>query len=396
MAKILIVDDEKALRQAMAQILRDEGYEILEAGDGSQGLKLIKPTTASSRPDLVFLDLKMPKTQGMTVLKNLGKTLFELPVIVMTAYGTSRTTIEAMQLGAYDYLTKPFNLETLVNLTEKALAHHQAPVYHVGAATPQAVGQTDELLGRSPAMAAVFKLIGRVAQGDTTVLILGESGTGKELVASMLHAASSRSRGPLVKVNCAALPEHLVEAELFGHEKGAFTGADHLRIGRFEQANGGTVFFDEVGELTPMIQGKLLRVLQDRSFERLGSNQTRTVDVRILAATNQNLEQMVQRNQFREDLYYRLNVVRIELPPLRDRLEDLDLLTQHFLSRIALLRGLQNLAITETAMAKLRSHTWLGNVRELQNILERAAVLSGGRIILPEHLVFSQSLIFSR
>lgn len=391
MAKILIIDDEKALRQAMAQILRDEGYSILEAGDGSQGFKLIKEAaTPTDHPDLVFLDLKMPKTQGMKVLKNLGKTLFELPVIVMTAYGTSSTTIQAMQLGAYDYLMKPFDLETLVDLTEKALAHHQAPVYHVGAGTPQAVGQTDELLGRSPAMATVFKLIGRVAQGDTTVIILGESGTGKELVASMLHTASSRSRGPLVKVNCAALPEHLLEAELFGHEKGAFTGADHLRIGRFEQANGGTMFLDEVGELSPMIQGKLLRVLQDRSFERLGSNQTRTVDVRILAATNQNLEQMVQRNQFREDLYYRLNVVRIELPPLRDRLEDLDLLTQNFLSRIALRRGIQNLAITETAMAKLRSHPWLGNVRELQNILERAAVLSGGRIILPEHLVFTQ------
>lgn len=391
MAKILIIDDDKALRQAIARILREEGYEVMEAGDGSQGLKLIKEAaTPADHPALVFLDLKMPKTQGMTVLKNLGKMLFELPVIVMTAYGTSRTTIEAMQLGAYDYLTKPFDLDTLVNLTEKALAHHQAPVYQVGAATLQAVGQTDELLGRSPAMQAVFKLIGRVAQGDTTVLILGESGTGKELVASMLHAASSRSRGPLVKVNCAALPEHLLEAELFGHEKGAFTGADHLRIGRFEQANGGTVFLDEVGELAPIIQGKLLRVLQDRSFERLGSNQTRTVDVRILAATNQNLEQMVRCNQVREDLYYRLNVVRIELPPLRDRLEDLEPLTQHFLSRIALRRGLQNLAITETAIATLRSHPWLGNVRELQNILERAAVLSGGRIILPEHLVFTQ------
>jgi len=387
MAKILIIDDEKALRQAMTQILKDEGHSVIEAGDGDQGLKMIL-TDAAARPELVFLDLKMPKTQGMTVLKNLGKTLFELPVILMTAYGTSRTVIEAMQLGAYDYLTKPFDLEALVNITQKALAHHQALGYRFGEAKPL-IGQ-EELLGRSPFMEAVFKLIGLVAQGDTTVLILGESGTGKELVASVLHTTSPRSRGPLVQVNCGALPEHLLEAELFGHEKGAFTGADRLRIGRFEQANGGTVFLDEVGELSPSIQGKLLRVLQDRSFERLGSNQTKTLDVRIVAATNRNLEQMVRRNQFREDLYYRLNVVRIELPPLRDRTEDLELLTQNFLSRIALQRGLKSLAITESALEQLKNHPWPGNVRELQNILERAAIFSGGRTILPEHLVFTQ------
>ncbi len=390
MPKILIIDDEKPLRQAMAQILQDEGYTVIEAKDGSQGLKIIQDGIAQGdRPDLVFLDLKMPRTQGMTVLKNLGKILFELPVIVMTAYGTSRTAIEAMQLGAYDYLTKPFDLETLVELTEKALAHHQTPVYRVSAET---LGQnTEEMLGRSPLMQNVFKLIGRIAQGDSTVLILGESGTGKELVASMIHTTSARSKKPLVKVNCAALPEHLLEAELFGHEKGAFTGADHLRIGRFEQANGGTVFLDEIGELTPVIQSKLLRVLQDRSFERLGSNQTRTVDVRILAATNRNLEEMVHSNQFREDLYYRLNVVRVKLPALRDRVEDIELLTQHFLSRIALKQGYPSLAIAETAMTKLKSYPFPGNVRELQNILERAAVLSGGRPILPEHLVFTQN-----
>ncbi|MGV0106205.1 sigma-54-dependent transcriptional regulator [Nostoc sp. DSM 114167] len=390
MAKILIIDDEKALRQAMAQILKDEGHDVIEAGDGEQGLKIIQQNT-TSRPDLVFLDLKMPKTQGNAVLKTLGsKTLFELPVIVMTAYGTSRTAIEAMQLGAYDYLTKPFDLEDLVNLAQKALAHSQAAAEQIGEANIQNLGQPEELLGRSPKMAEVFKLIGRLAQGNTTVLIVGESGTGKELVASTLHNASPRSRGPLVKVNCAALPEHLLEAELFGHEKGAFTGANHLRIGRFEQANGGTIFLDEVGELSQIIQGKLLRVLQDKSFERLGSNQTKTVDVRILAATNRNLEQLVRLNQFREDLYYRFNVVRIELPPLRDRPEDLEQLTQHFLSSIALRNGIKNLAITSTALEKLRDYAWPGNVRELQNTLERAAVFSGGRTILSEHLIFNQ------
>ncbi|WP_448268086.1 sigma-54-dependent transcriptional regulator [Nostoc sp. DSM 114159] len=390
MAKILIIDDEKALRQAMAQILKDEGHDVIEAGDGEQGLKIIQQNT-TSRPDLVFLDLKMPKTQGNAVLKTLGsKTLFELPVIVMTAYGTSRTAIEAMQLGAYDYLTKPFDLEDLVNLAQKALAHSQAAAEQIGEANIQNLGQPEELLGRSPKMAEVFKLIGRLAQGNTTVLIVGESGTGKELVASTLHNASPRSRGPLVKVNCAALPEHLLEAELFGHEKGAFTGANHLRIGRFEQANGGTIFLDEVGELSQIIQGKLLRVLQDKSFERLGSNQTKTVDVRILAATNRNLEQLVRLNQFREDLYYRFNVVRIELPPLRDRPEDLEQLTQHFLSSIALRNGIKNLAITSAALEKLRGYGWPGNVRELQNTLERAAVFSGGRTILSEHLIFNQ------
>ncbi|MDZ8070349.1 MAG: sigma-54 dependent transcriptional regulator [Nostoc sp. DedQUE08] len=390
MAKILIIDDEKALRQAMAQILKDEGHDVVEAGDGEQGLKMIQQDI-TSRPDLVFLDLKMPKTQGNAVLKALGsKTLFELPVIVMTAYGTSRTAIEAMQLGAYDYLTKPFDLEDLVNLAQKALAHSQASAEQIGEANIQNLGQPEELLGRSPKMAEVFKLIGRLAQGNTTVLIVGESGTGKELVASTLHNASPRSRGPLVKVNCAALPEHLLEAELFGHEKGAFTGANHLRIGRFEQANGGTIFLDEVGELSQIIQGKLLRVLQDKSFERLGSNQTKTVDVRILAATNRNLEQLVRLNQFREDLYYRFNVVRIELPPLCDRPEDLEQLTQHFLSSIALRNGIKNLAITSTALEKLRGYGWAGNVRELQNTLERAAVFSGGRTILPEHLIFNR------
>ncbi|MBV9387436.1 MAG: sigma-54-dependent Fis family transcriptional regulator [Chroococcidiopsidaceae cyanobacterium CP_BM_ER_R8_30] len=385
MAKILIIDDEKPLRQAITQILRSEGHDVVEAIDGEQGLKVLQDD--ATRLDLAFLDLKMPKTQGMTVLKQLNQKLFELPVIVMTAYGTSRTAIEAMQLGAYDYLTKPFDLEELVQLTEKALAHHQEAAYQVGATI--AAGQ-EELLGRSPAMQSVFKLIGRVAPADTTVLITGESGTGKELVAATLHAASPRGKAPLIKVNCAALPEHLLEAELFGHEKGAFTGANHLRIGRFEQANGGTMFLDEIGELSPVIQGKLLRVLQDRSFERLGSNQTRTVDVRMIAATNRNLEQLVQHHQFREDLFYRLNVVRIELPPLRDRPEDLEQLTQHFLSTIAARRGLKQLALTRTAMEKLQHYSFPGNVRELQNTLERAAVLSGGRTILPEHLILSQ------
>ncbi|MEH1828605.1 MAG: sigma-54 dependent transcriptional regulator [Nostoc sp.] len=386
MAKILVIDDEKALRQAIAQILHSEGHEVLEAADGEQGLKLLQ--NPETHLDLVFLDLKMPKTQGMTVLKQLEQKRFELPVIVMTAYGTSRTAIEAMQLGAYDYLTKPFDLDELVNLTTKALAHHQEPLYQVGESTLQ--GGQEELLGRSQPMQSVFKLIGRLAPTDTIVLITGESGTGKELVASTLHAASPRSKAPLMKVNCAALPEHLLEAELFGHEKGAFTGANHLRIGRFEQANSGTIFLDEIGELSLTIQGKLLRVLQDCSFERLGSNQTHTVNVRIIAATNRNLELMVRQNQFREDLFYRLNVVRLELPPLRDRPEDLEQLTQHFLSTTALRRGFKRLALAESAMKKLRDYAFPGNVRELQNALERAAILSGGRTILPEHLVFSQ------
>jgi len=388
MAKILIVDDEKAMRQAMVQILQDEGYQTIEAADGNQGLKLIQEVNQDERPDLVFLDLKMPRTQGMKVLKTLGKLLLDLPVIVMTAYGTGQTTIEAMQLGAYDYITKPFKLETLLSLTQKALAQTQTPVSVSQTATMQ--GLSEQLLGQSEAMAEVFKLIGRVAQTDTTVLILGESGTGKELVASMLHSNSRRTRSPLVKVNCAALPEHLLEAELFGHEKGAFTGADHLRIGRFEQANGGTIFFDELAELSPGIQGKLLRVLQDKSFERLGSNQTRTVDVRIIAATNRNLEAMVQRQQFREDLYYRLNVMRIDLPPLRDRIEDLELMTQHFLNRLAIQHNFPRLSISEAALTKLREYSWPGNVRELQNILERAVILSGGRTLLPDHLSFNQ------
>ncbi|WP_243146704.1 sigma-54 dependent transcriptional regulator [Scytonema sp. UIC 10036] len=348
----------------------------------------IPPTERDSILQLARQATSQGLPQELVLRSKLDILVLQADPLPLWAYGTSHTAIEAMQLGAYDYLTKPFDLDELVNLTAKALAHHQEPVYQVGESTLQK-GQ-EELLGRSPAMQSVFKLIGRVAPADTTVLITGESGTGKELVASTLHAASPRSKAPLVKVNCAALPEHLLEAELFGHEKGAFTGANHMRIGRFEQANSGTIFLDEVGELSLPIQGKLLRVLQDRSFERLGSNQTRTVDVRIVAATNRNLEQMVRLQQFREDLFYRLNVVRIELPPLRDRPEDLEQLIQHFLSSIAVKRGLKRLALAESAALKLRNYSFPGNVRELQNTLERAAVLSGGRTILSEHLVFSQ------
>jgi two-component system response regulator AtoC len=385
-ATILVADDDPVIRANLGLLLQTEGYRVLEAADGLQASqRLGDPAVA-----LALLDLKMPGRQGMEVLRDHQDQLEETPVIVITALGGSAAAIEAMKLGAYDYITKPFDLDEVLftvrrALTQKALV---AQVQALGAARlPEADAAGDEeLVGRTPAMLQVFKTIGRVAASQEAVLILGESGTGKELVANAIHHNSDRAARPFLKVNSAALSPTLLESELFGHERGAFSGAVARRIGRFEQADGGTLFLDEIGDLDIDLQAKLLRVLQTGQFERVGGNETVQVDVRLISATNRDLPTLMAAQRFREDLFYRLNVVTIELPPLRARRDDIPLLAEHIIRRLARKHHWPQLALAPEALQHLGNQPWPGNVRELHNVLARAAILSRGRLILREDL----------
>jgi two-component system, NtrC family, response regulator AtoC len=352
-----------------------EGFQVLLAEDGSKALSLI----LHEEPDAVLLDIRMPEMDGLAVLKSALKGGSDSAFLVMTAHGDSATAIEAMKLGAFDYLTKPLDFEHLLVQLNRAVEHRQ-----MLRKASAAAGRTGDLVtmpsarmvGHSPGMQRVYKLIGQVAASDATVLVRGESGTGKELVVNAIHENSARAHGPLVKVNCAAIPETLLESELFGHEKGAFTNALYRRIGRFEEANGGTLLLDEIAELTPALQAKLLRAVQERVIERLGSNTPTAVDLRLVTATSKNLEQAVAEGRFREDLYYRLNVVTITLPPLRERKQDVPAIVQHFVARSG-----PQAAITPAALALLCDHHWPGNVRELENTIARALVLARGNLI---------------
>lgn len=380
---ILIVDDEKALRVALCNILQDEGFEIMEAEDGKIALEMMR----DHRPNLVITDLKMPRVDGMKLLKRVKEIDSQIPVIIVTAYGSSTTAIDAIKHGAYDYITKPFDLDEVVLTVKRALAH-EALAMEVQSLKDELTEKyrMDNIIGNSSQMQKIYKTIGRVAETKATVLIQGESGTGKELVANAIHYNSLNKRGPFIKINCAALPESLLESELFGHEKGAFTGAVSARKGRFEMAHTGTIFLDEIGEMSPMLQSKLLRVLQDQTFERIGGNQTVQVDLRIIAATNKKLEESVKKGEFREDLYYRLNVVFIQIPPLRERKEDIVLLTEYFLHKYGSEAKFPTIRISQAAFDLLKNCDWPGNVRELENVIERAVVFSGGQTITPEHL----------
>jgi two-component system, NtrC family, response regulator AtoC len=381
---VLVADDDTVIRGNLALLLRSEGYRVVEAADGLKAAEaLADPAVA-----LALLDLKMPGRSGMDVLRGHKDRVEEVPVIVVTALGGSAAAIEAMKLGAYDYVTKPFDLDEVLftvkrALTQRALVEQVRALSAPQAEEPQA---DEELVGRSPAMLRVFKTVGRVAAASEPALILGESGTGKELVANAIHANGDRAGKPFVKVNCAALSPALLESELFGHEKGAFTGAVARRRGRFEQADGGTLFLDEVGELGIDLQAKLLRVLQAGTFERVGGEETLRADVRLIAATNRDLPALIAEGKFREDLYYRLNVVAVELPPLRERRDDVPLLAEHFVRRLARKYGWPNLALTPDAMQALCGQPWPGNVRQLQNALARAAILTRGRVILADDL----------
>jgi two-component system nitrogen regulation response regulator GlnG len=380
---ILVVDDEESVRWALTKALERAGYRVDLAADGPSGF------AAAENPevDLVLLDVRLPGRDGLGVLRDLRKRRPDLPVIMMTAYGTLQVAVEAMKHGAYDYIGKPFDVDEVLLVVGKAL-EAQALAREVSQLRQLTEERFDlgGIVGGSPAMQQIFKAVGKVAGTDLTVLLRGESGTGKELIARAIHENSRRRGRPFVPVNCAAIPRELLESELFGHEKGAFTGAVTARKGRFEQADEGTVFLDEVGDMDLGLQTKLLRVLQERRIERLGSEGSIPVDVRIVAATNQDLESAVGLKTFREDLFYRLNVVAIHLPPLRDRREDIPALTSHFLTAFAREEQTSPKVFSAEAMALMAAYRWPGNVRELENVVKRTAALTRSALVLPDQL----------
>jgi two-component system NtrC family response regulator len=380
MHTILIVDDEPNYQIVLAELLRDEGYEVFTADSGLAGLPIVYSTDL----DLVLSDMKMPGMDGIEFLSKIKEFNKELPVILITAYAEVEKAVEAMRLGAFTYLAKPFSNQQLLASTTKAIEHYGL-IREIRRLRDEATPRSGfgGMIGKSPSMRAVYQLIEKVAPAPSSVLVTGESGTGKELVARAIHNFSPRKEAPFISVNCAALSEHLLESELFGHEKGAFTDAVAMRKGRFELADTGTLFLDEIGEMPPQLQAKLLRVLQDKNFERVGGNTTQHVDVRILAATNKDLKDEVEKGHFREDLYYRLNVIHIHLSPLRERVDDIPALVTHFIEKNSKNLG-RDLDISPEALRLLISLPWEGNVRELENTIERAAILCNGNKIEPE------------
>lgn len=380
MSTILVVDDKEMMRDSVAQTLRRAGFEVVTATDGPGALE----TVARTRPDAVVTDLKMPGMTGIELVEKIMEIDDTLPTVVMTAFGTIQTAVEAMKRGAFDFVTKPFEGDELIITVKRGLRAagmaRENAVLRASAPVPQVAGAgLDRLIGDSPAMREVRAQIEAVASSQGSVLITGESGTGKEVVARAVHEVSPRSSGAFLAVNCAALSESLLESELFGHERGAFTGADKLRKGRFELADRGTLLLDEVSEVSPHIQAKLLRVLQERAFERVGSSLTIGVDVRIVATSNRDLQGSIDSGDFRNDLYYRLNVLPIHLPPLRERAGDVRTLATHFVASCCGREGRSAMGWTDEAMELMAGYAWPGNVRELQNICERAVVISVAR-----------------
>ena len=383
MDKLLLIDDEADVRYSFERIFGQEvGLELHTAGSGEEALGLIPQL----RPDLVIMDVRMGGLTGIETLQRLREFDSKTPVILMTAFGTTQTAIAAMKHGAYDYVLKPFDVPKLKELVANALAAARA-MKEVVSYEPLLEKEDYDLgiIGKSPAMQEVFKTIGQLAASDAIALITGESGTGKELVARAIYSHSQRSDRPFLAINCAAIPEHLLESELFGHEKGAFTGAHTQRIGKFEQCDGGTLFLDEIGDMTAPTQIKILRVLQSGAFERVGGNSPVKTDVRIIAATNRSLEEAVSAGDFREDLFYRLNVVRVQLPALRERTDDIPQLADYFLTKNSP-NPRQPKTLQPEALAQLKSHDWPGNVRELENAIQRALVMTKGDAILLEDL----------
>jgi two-component system nitrogen regulation response regulator GlnG len=382
---ILIIDDDGDLRYSLKRVLSSKGYHLEEASSGEEGIKKAQAVD----PQLIFLDNRMGGMSGLETLQHLRGVVPKAMIVLMTAYGTTQTTIEAMKFGAFDYVMKPFDPKRIIALAESALAAAR-DLGKAEAASAKRVPVEDlpeqEIVGTSPSMQAVFKTIGQVAASDVTVMITGESGTGKELIARAIYQHSLRSKKPFIAVNCAAIPDNLIESELFGHEKGSFTGATTQRIGKFELCDGGTIFLDEIGDMALATQTKILRALQEGEIQRVGGSETIKVNVRLVAATNKPLEEMVKDKTFREDLYYRLNVVRIRLPALRERSGDIPQLIEFTLRRLARENKTQAHKISPEAIAMLSRYSWPGNVRELENVIYRSAVMAQGETILIKDL----------
>lgn len=380
---LLVIDDEESILHFFRRAFHGPDLRVVTAASAVEGLERM----AEDRPDVILLDIDLPDQSGLEAFRRIRRLDSEVPIIFITGHGTTTTTIEAMSLGAYEYLLKPLELDPLCDLIGRAF--ETSRLLRAATAAPeegQPDGVADLLVGRCPAMQEVYKAIGRVAPRDVTVLILGETGTGKELVARAIHHYSRRSSGPLQAINCAAIPESLLESELFGHEKGAFTGADRRRAGRFEQCHGGTLFLDEIGDMPPLTQTKILRVLQEQQFERVGGGEAIQTDVRVIAATNRDLGEAIAAGRFRSDLFYRLNVYTIRLPPLRERGEDLPLLAAHFLRRFGRELRKEMRDIAPATLEILRRYSWPGNVRELQSVLKQALIQATGPILLPGFL----------
>lgn len=374
MGKVLIIDDDAQLRNSFRKVLSVEGHDPVVAASGEAGIEMVK----AHAPDLVIVDLRLPGMDGLETFKEINKIEARLPVIIMTAYGAADTAIEGAKLGAYDYILKPFEMPEMLDLINKALETGRIARSPVRFDTGSDALSDSVFLGKSKVMQEVYKAIGKVASTDATVLIRGESGTGKELVAQAVFQHSDRSKNPFTVVNCVAIPETLLESELFGYEKGAFTGANHRRIGKIEQNNRGTIFLDEIGDVPIGIQAKMLRLLQEKTIERLGGREVVPVDVRIIAATNSDLEQAIEEGKFREDLYYRLKVVTLQLPPLRERSGDIPRLAEHFLRLHSNKMETDYHGFTKEAMDAMEAYHWPGNVRELSNSIQKALIFNRG------------------
>jgi len=387
MPRILVVDDEEAMRESLNDWLKEDGYEVGLAASGQEAIDLIRREPW----EVVLLDLKMPGMDGLETLKHLKEVRPDAEILMMTAYATVDTAVQAMKEGAFDYLVKPFDPDEIEILIKKIVKQKELILENILLRKKlEERDQFDEIIGKSDAMQQIFELIKRVAPTDSTVLITGESGTGKELIAQAIHGNSQRCYMPFIAVSCGALSESLLESELFGYEKGAFTGAEHTKRGRFEMAHKGTLFLDEIGDISLKTQVDLLRVLQQREFSRLGSEESIEVDVRILAATNRDLEKAITENRFRKDLFYRLNVISIHVPPLRERKEDIPLLAKASIRKCCLELNRNEVNIAPSAMKLLVDYDWPGNVRELENIIERALVIGRGEEVIAEDLPFNQ------
>src|SRR5687767_6545616 len=379
-SRILVIDDEAEIRRSVRMILEYEGYEVLEASSGPDGVTMAE----REAPDLVFLDIKMPGMDGLDALQRIKASNETLPVVIISGHGTVSTAVEATKAGAFDFIEKPLSSERVLLTIRNAL--DQTRLRDENKSLKRAVEVRHQMVGEAPALRQVWDSIKRAAPTNATVLLLGESGAGKELVARSIHRNSLRSRDRFVQVNCAAIPEELIESELFGHEKGSFTGATEKQIGKFEQADRGTIFLDEVGDMSPKTQAKVLRVLQEQEVERLGSARTIKVDVRVIAATNKDLEEAISRGEFREDLFFRLNVIPIVVPPLRERREDIPQLVQHFARLTSEEHNLKPKKFEAAAMDALQRYRWRGNIRELRNTVERVMIMSPAEVVRHDDL----------